>query len=99
MRELEGVQTWVELHLRQLHNGLDLKREATIWTSRGEIYSVSIEMTAHVQPDAESRQAGIWLPGDCLIAVSGIPYTSIQAGDLLGQEENAGERAPRKLSL
>lgn len=95
LREVEGVEGWIDLHLRPRQGSLDLAKEAMVCTQEGKVYPVCVEGTAHIQPTPESRQAGIWQAGDCLIAVSGVPYESLQAGDLLVQEKNANERAPR----
>ena len=67
LRNVEGVETWVELHLRPLQKSMDMTREATIWTREGKAYPVCIEGTAHVNPTFESVQAGIWRPGDWLV--------------------------------
>lgn len=96
LRDVEGVETWVELHLRPLQKSMDITKEAMLWTHDGKAYPVCIEGTAHVSPTFESVQAGIWRPGDWLVMVSGIPYESLQAGDLLVQEKNARKRAARK---
>lgn len=96
VRDVEGVETWVELHLRPLQKSLDMTKEAMIWTREGKAYPVCIEGTAHVTPTVESVQAGIWQPGDFLVMVSGIPYESLQPGDLLVQEKHARKRAARK---
>lgn len=95
LRNVEGVETWVELHLRPLQKSMDMTKEAMIWTHEGKMYPVCIEGTAHVSPTVEGMQAGIWRLGDGLVMVSGIPYESLQAGDLLVQEKNARKRAAR----
>lgn len=87
LRNVEGVEEWVELHLRPLQNGMDITKEAMVWTRAGKVYSVCIEGTAHVNPTFESVQTGIWKPGDWLVTVSGIPFEDLQARDLLVQEK------------
>jgi hypothetical protein len=96
LRDVEGVETWVELHLRPVQNPLDQTKEAMVSTHDGKAYPVCVEGTAHIHPTSESVRTGFWRPGDCLVFVSGIPYEALQAGDLLIQEKNAKERAPRK---
>jgi hypothetical protein len=95
LREVEGAEGWIDLHLRFRQGSLDIAKEAMVCTQEGKAYPVCIEGTAHVQPTDESRRAGIWQAGDCLLVVSGVPYESLQAGDLLVQEKNAKGRAPR----
>jgi hypothetical protein len=44
LRDIEGVETWVELHVRPVHRGkVDLTKEAIVWTQAGNSYVVSIE--------------------------------------------------------
>jgi hypothetical protein len=96
LRDVEGVEAWVELHLLRVQGSIDVAKEAFIWTREGDAYPVCIEGTAFVSPTFESVEAGIWQPGDWLVTVSGIACERLQAGDLLVQEKNANKRAERK---
>jgi hypothetical protein len=97
LRNIEGVETWVDLHLRSTHPGsLDLLKEALVQTREGETYTVNIEGTHFINPTYEALQTGIWQIGDWMITVSGAPIEQLHVGDLLVQEVNAKVRPARR---
>ena len=97
LRNIEGVETWVDLHLRPVHPGkIDLTKEAIVWTQAGNSYAVCIEGSHFMSPTLEALRTGIWQAGDWMITVSGIALEQLQAGDLLVQERNASKRSARK---
>ena len=80
LRNIEGVEAWVDLHLRPVLPGkIDMTKEAIVWTQAGNSYTVCIE----------GSHSG-------LITVSGVALEQLQAGDLLVQERNASQRSARK---
>jgi hypothetical protein len=94
---IEGVEAWVELHLRSVLPGkIDMTKEAIVWTQVGNSYAVCIEGSHSVSPTLEALRTGMWQAGDWLITVSGIAIEQLQAGDLLVQERNASKRSERK---
>ncbi|HZU69631.1 MAG TPA: hypothetical protein VFA09_20325 [Ktedonobacteraceae bacterium] len=96
MRNVDGVEGWVDLHLRPVHAGkIDIAKEAIILTRAGSGYAVCIEGSHFVRPTHEALESGIWQVGDWLITVSGIAIEQVQAGDLLTQDRNAKQRAER----
>lgn len=97
LRDVEGVETWVDLHLRPVQAGkLDLTKEASVRTQAGNTYTVCIEGSHFANPTSEARQSGIWQAGDWLITVSGVSIEQLQRGDVLVQEANAKERPARR---
>jgi hypothetical protein len=97
LRNIEGVEAWVELHLRPVLPGkIDMTKEAIVWTQAGNAYTVCIEGSHSVSPTREALRTGVWQAGDWLITVSGIALEQLQAGDLLIQERNASKRPARK---
>ena len=97
LRDVEGMEAWVDLHLRPVLPGkIDLTKEAIVYTQAGNTCAVCIEGSHFVSPTHEALQTGIWQAGDWLITVSGIAIEQLQAGDLLVQEMEASKRSERK---
>ncbi len=97
LRDVVGVEDWVDLQLRHRQGHMDFAREIMIVTRDGEVYPVCYEGMAFFHPDPEAIASGFWQIGDQYIAVSGIPIAALHEGDRLVQYPNAARQEHKRI--
>lgn len=97
LRDVVGVEDWVDLQIRSVRSGMDFAREMLIVTRDGETYPVCYEGMAFVHPTSEALASGFWRIGDAMITVSGIPIAALHEGDLLVQYPNAARQVHQRI--